>query len=107
VGDEYYHFFHAVGPGPVYRAGVYTFAARPPFAVRRAAAGPLLEPDDHDRTDGSGKSVVYPCGAVRAGGEWLVSYGYHDRECRIAAFDAAALERELRPVGRPDGGGAG
>lgn len=101
VGGEYYHFFHAVrsdGPHPVYWAGVYTFAARPPFNVVRAAAAPLLEPDAHDRPDGAAKSVVFPCGAVRRGGEWLVSYGYHDYECRVAAFDAAALERELRRV---------
>jgi hypothetical protein len=47
--------------------------------------------------------VVYPCGVVRRGGEWLVSYGYHDHECRIAAFDAAALDRELCPVGGAGG----
>ncbi len=100
VGDEYYHFFHGAlhrGGRGDYAAGVYTFAAGPPFAVRRAAPAPVLLPDEHDRRDDLNLSVVFPCGALRRDGHWVISYGYHDRECRIAVVEAAEVERALRP----------
>jgi predicted GH43/DUF377 family glycosyl hydrolase len=100
VGDEYYHFFHAVqmvGGEPVYRLGLYTFSATPPFPIRRVVPGFLLSPDEHDRPLGFHKRVVFPCGALlRDEGRWLVSYGYHDQECRLAIFSAAQIEQRLQ-----------
>jgi predicted GH43/DUF377 family glycosyl hydrolase len=101
VGDEYYHFFHSVDvrrAPKVYSMGLYTFEARPPFAVRRVAAGPILSPDDYDWPPHLIASVVFPCGAVLRDGRWLISYGYHDYECRVAVFAADDLERRLREV---------
>ena len=77
--------------------GLYTFATRPPFAIRRFTPLPILSPDD-DRPAHMVKSVVFPCGAILRAGRWIVSYGYHDRECRIASFDAGLVERRLRPL---------
>ena len=99
-GDEYYCFFHATKEAKgqfVYAMGVYTFAAASPFAIRRYAR-PFFAAADHDRTPGYNKSVVFPCGALRREDAWIISYGYHDRECRIAIFDAADIERILKPV---------
>jgi predicted GH43/DUF377 family glycosyl hydrolase len=100
-GDDYYHFFHSVqtvGGQFEYTAGLYTFAARPPFEVRRVVPDPVLYPDEADRPAGFDKSVVFPCGALWRDGRWVISYGYHDRECRIAVLDAGGLEQRLRAV---------
>jgi predicted GH43/DUF377 family glycosyl hydrolase len=101
VGEEYYHFFHTleeVGGEYIYRLGLDTFAAQPPFAVRRIVERPLLSPDEHDRPPDSNKRVVFPCGALLRGERWLVSHGCHDRECRIAVYAADEIERQLRAV---------
>ncbi len=100
VGDERYHFFHCVKERDgqkEYSTGVYTFAARPPFEMCRAAETPILLPDEHDRPPGL-VSVVFPCGALLRDGQWIISYGYQDRECRIAVFAAEEIEKRLRPV---------
>jgi predicted GH43/DUF377 family glycosyl hydrolase len=100
-GDEYYHFFHAVTESHghyEYTAGLYTFAARPPFEIRRIAAAPVLAAEAHDWPSAMNKSVIFPCGALLREGRWLLSHGYHDRECRIAAFDAGLIEEQLQPI---------
>ncbi len=101
VDDEYYHFFHSVDVSrapKVYSMGLYTFEARPPFAVRRIAPAPILSPDDYDWPRHMIASVVFPCGAVLREGRWLISYGYHDYESRIAVFAADEIERLLGEV---------
>jgi predicted GH43/DUF377 family glycosyl hydrolase len=101
VGREFYHFFHAMRQSngqKDYAVGIYTFAARPPFEVCRVASTPVLLPDEHDRPAGLGASVVFPCGALWREGRWVISYGYHDRECRIAVLAADEVERLLRPA---------
>ncbi len=101
VGEEFYHFFHTrqeSGGRMEYAAAVYTFAARPPFEVRRAAAAPILVPDEYDRPAHRTSSVVFPCGAILRSGKWIISYGYHDQECRLAVFDAGEIEDRLRPL---------
>lgn len=98
VGDEYYGWFHGVkdvGGVRTYTAGVYTFEAKPPFRPVRLTPEPLLAPDPADRPPDQWASCVFPCGAVLEGGRWLVSYGYMDREIRVAEFDAGAVERAL------------
>jgi predicted GH43/DUF377 family glycosyl hydrolase len=100
-GNEYYHFFHTVQETSGhyhYALSVYTFAAKPPFAIRRFAQAPLLTPADYDRPIGYYKSVIFPCGALRRGDAWAISYGYHDQECRVAVIDADQIERRLGKV---------
>jgi hypothetical protein len=91
VGEEYYHFFHYTWLEPCgsYALGVYTFAAEPPFAIKRVCRGPILYPDP------GAKPVVFPCGALRWAGNWLISHGHADSECRIAAFDFQSIEEVL------------
>jgi len=106
VGDEFYCFAHAaskLGDVHYYSAVLYTFAARPPFAVRRVAAVPILTSDVGDT--GDGKKVVYPCGAVLSepGGTWTVAYGLHDRYAELARFDFDDLESLLEPVDQVGG----
>jgi predicted GH43/DUF377 family glycosyl hydrolase len=104
VGDEFYSFFHGVRPWrrheKLYALGCYTFAAQPPFAIRRMTPRPLLLPREEDRPPGWQVSVVFPCGAVLRDGRWHVSYGYHDRWPCVAAFDADLLDQVLQPVGQ-------
>ena len=69
-----------------------------PCAPQRFAALPILLPNANDRPAGFNKSVAFPCGAFQSDGRWIISYGYHDQECRVALFAAAEVERRLRPV---------
>lgn len=101
VGNEFYHFFHTrcdVGGRSEYAIGVYTFAVGPPFTVQRVTRGPILLPDDHDRPAGQVLSVVFPCGVMLRRDQWVLSYGYHDRECRIAVFATDQIEQQLQTV---------
>lgn len=100
VGDEYYSFFHGAldqkgNPKRVYTIGLYTFSAKPPFKPLRYTPEPILWPNNDDRPEGLGISVAFPCGAILRGDRWLVSYGYHDRWCEIASFDARDIERAM------------
>jgi predicted GH43/DUF377 family glycosyl hydrolase len=97
VGDEWYHWFHTVAKEKefyTYGLGLYTFGDD--FAIRRHVPRVIMTASE--RVPGWNKSVVFPCGAALRGGKWLVSYGYHDRESRIAIFDAAQVERQLRAL---------
>lgn len=96
IGDEYYHFFHTQERKELvhYGLGVYTFDAVPPFAIRRRCDQILFTTGD--RIHGYGNLCMFPCGAIRRGDEWAISYGWQDRECRIAFFDAAEIERRMR-----------
>jgi len=96
VGDEYYHWFHtvaSVGGITVYGLGLYVFEARPPFAIKRFVPSVILQADT--KIPDWNKSVVFPCGALLRGSEWLISYGQNDRECRLAWFSVADVERML------------
>ena len=44
------------------------------------------------------KLIVFPCGAMLRDGQWIISYGYHDYECRLALFAADDIERRLIPL---------
>lgn len=97
VADEYYHWFHTVRVGKnvyEYGIGLYTFEARPPFSPARFVPTVMLV--SAGTVPGQVKSVTFPCGAMLRGGKWLVSYGRHDCECRVAIWDARDIERKLR-----------
>lgn len=99
VGAEYYHWFHTVerqSTCTVYGLALYTFDAKPPFAPRRFIPRILLTTDE--TCFGGKKRVVFVCGALLRQGEWLISYGHSDRECRIAAFSQDGVEAELRAI---------
>ncbi len=100
VGDEFWCFFHGAidrqgVPVRVYSLGLYCFEAKPPFRPTRYTPEPLLWPDEATRPSSVRVSVVFPCGAVRRGDNWLVSYGSHDTWVDVAEFSHAGLERQL------------
>jgi predicted GH43/DUF377 family glycosyl hydrolase len=101
VGDEFYHFFHARMPqhGGTYSLGLYTFEAKPPFRPLRMIARPLvLVQPEIDRPAPGVAAVVFPGGSVLDGSTWRIAAGWLDAACRLYEFNAAELERELRPV---------
>ncbi len=98
VGNEFYHFFHTVKrsrKGSTWGVGLYTFDINPPFAVRRWCDKVLLETTD---TTHDGHKIVFPCGALLRRGQWVVSFGYQDNECRLAHFDQDEVEGLLQPL---------
>jgi predicted GH43/DUF377 family glycosyl hydrolase len=103
VDDEYYCWFHGSIEDSergrrVYNIGLYTFEAKPPFRPRRITPVPLLMARAGDRPPSrphNWADVVFPCGALLRGKEWLVSYGLHDQWCRIIGWDAEAVETSL------------
>lgn len=99
VGDEYWGFFHDRIKGPdgkyVYRTGVYTFDASPPFAPRRHVPAPIMTADLHDKPADQYAHVVFTCGAVLAGGEWVLSSGRHDRWMTLDKFSHSELEKKM------------
>lgn len=102
IGDEYYSWFHGVKGGTGtrnYTIGLYTFEARPPFRPRRIIAEPLVIGGYSHWADGEGvaKYIVFPCGAAMKKDRWHISAGEHDNKCSVFVFDAAAVEKELKP----------
>jgi predicted GH43/DUF377 family glycosyl hydrolase len=102
VGDEFWHFFHdrIVGPGRKlqYRTGLYTFEAKPPFRPRRIIREPLLEADPKTNLDNYAH-VIFTGGAVRAGDDWVLASGEHDRHILLHKFRHADLEARLGRIG--------
>jgi hypothetical protein len=106
IGDEFFSFFHdRIEPHGrrLYRAGVYTFEARPPFRILRFCEEPLLVANalvDNGQHDNY-CDVVFPGGAVLADRKWFVASGEHDRRCRIDAFSAAEIDRCMKVFAKP------
>lgn len=103
VGDEYYHFFHTMTwdaelKHKKYALGVYTFDATFPFAPKR---GPVILKTPPADRPGWYASVVFPCGALLRGDEWLVSYGVHDHRYEIGRWSRAEVDAAL--AGATDG----
>lgn len=103
VEDEYWHFFHdriEQDGHRIYRTGVYTFDARPPFAPRRCVPWPILVADPTTKPPEQYASVQFCCGAVLDGDSWVLSHGTHDRYTELHKFNKSALEREMVEVPR-------
>jgi predicted GH43/DUF377 family glycosyl hydrolase len=104
VGGEFWCVFHSKFPQPArggrlrYEVGVYTFAAVPPFRVRRIAPEPLLLADPATCPPDQYCDCIFPCGAVRRGGDWVVSMGVHDRWTELWAAAHEEIERRLVAV---------
>lgn len=92
----FYCFFHGAyldeynaSPEGValYSMGVATFEARSPYRLTNWTSEPIYWPNVEDLYEGHRVATIYPCGAYYDGGEWIVSYGYNDKQSRIVAFD--------------------
>lgn len=99
VGEEYWCWFHGTDrtrKPALYTMGVATFAAKPPFQWLRCTPMPVMVPDVRDCPKGWWANVVFPGGTILKDGKWLVSYGYHDHECRMVEFSHQSIEDKLR-----------
>lgn len=95
---EWYHWIHTVqnpNGGHTYGLGLYTFAATPPFAVRRRVPFVMMTADGHLPKQPK-KSVLFPCGAIVEDGRWRISMGLHDIASQVVEFGEADVERILR-----------
>ncbi len=102
VGNEFWSFFHSriVHQGlRVYCTGLYTFDAKPPFAVRRIIPEPIQWADVSTKPADQYAAVTFVGGAVRDGDRWILASGVHDRWIEFHAFDHAELESRLVNVG--------
>lgn len=104
VGDEYWHFMHdriEVAGLRIYRTGLYTFDAAPPFAVRRYIPEPILVADPLTKPADQYAAVLFTCGAVRSedGATWQLSSGIHDRWIEVHEFRHDELEGRLVKIG--------
>lgn len=98
VGDEYYSFFHSrveQGRLRVYLTGLYTFEAKPPFAIKRIIPQPIDVATPANKPADQYASVVWAGGAVRSGDDWAIATGIHDRWSEVRFWNADQLENEL------------
>lgn len=104
LGDEYLAFFHTSimwqKPKRRYYMGAYTFAAEPPFALKRITAEPLLVGSEHDFRALGGPLVIFPAGCTLRDGQWLVVFGVNDEACGWLRIPDNDLQELLTPVRR-------
>lgn len=85
VGGEYFTFFHSSLPWTEryrrYYMGAYAFEAQPPFTITRITERPLLIGSQNDYWVDKKPLVVFPCGSVMRGQNWLVTMGVNDLKC--------------------------
>jgi predicted GH43/DUF377 family glycosyl hydrolase len=104
VEGGFVSFCHSVHDGPDgyrYRASAYRFAAQPGFAPTHTPKGvielhnPFGSARLHGRLNPAVADVVYPCGLVRDGDDWLVSHGINDEHCAISRVTAVAFAEHV------------
>lgn len=73
-----------------YYAGAYTFEAKPPFRITSISTRPIAggsEADGHGYdpryAEGWKPFVVFPCGCVQDGEDYLISMGVNDWQCAV------------------------
>lgn len=74
-----------------YYAAAYTFEKTPPFRILQISEQPILAGSEEDGhrvdpryTEGWKPYVVFPCGLVPDGKDWLMSFGINDWQCAVA-----------------------
>lgn len=93
VGDEYICFFHGkIMHNTTYNIGVYSFEAKPPFRITRFSKQPIYEAVLKTKPADQYCPVIFPCGAVQQGEDWLISCGVHDRWTEIHRFSKRLIE---------------
>jgi hypothetical protein len=104
---HYWSFCHSVaGTEGNYRyvAGVYCFSGSPPFAPtgvpeRELPLGGAANVRRFPKLNPAVGEVIYPCGAAREDGRWLISYGVNDELCAIASLSDDEVTGAVRPIG--------
>lgn len=103
VGDRFWCFFHSktTHGGFMYYTGLLTFAAEPPFRVLEITPQPILVCHKPTQPSDQYAPVIFTCGAVKHGNEWVLSSGIHDRWMQLDKFNAAELQRSLLEISQP------
>ncbi len=97
IDGEWYNWFHGRFPEPYYVTGLYTFDAKPPFAVKRFVPHPLALADRATKPDGQWCSTTFVAGAVRREADWVTSSGEHDRWSALRTYPREEIEAALKP----------
>lgn len=81
-----------------YYGAAYVFEAKPPFRITAISSRPIMagsEADGHGMdprySAGWKPFVVFPCGCVPEGDDWLVSLGVNDWQCAVGRVTPAHL----------------
>lgn len=97
----FYHFFHSWCPDDKfnrhYHCGVYTFEAKPPFKPISVSSVPLFSAPYQGVPLCRTNAVVFPGGAVKVDGGWVISYGLHDWDCALARISDDQINAVLTP----------
>jgi len=89
INGKYVAFFHSSLPWKMvpgcgrsprmrYYMGAYAFSPKRPYRVTRWTRHPLLSGSSKGPTVPCSPAVVFPCGAIAFGEDWLVSFGIND-----------------------------
>lgn len=85
VNGECWTFFHSSTPWTVdrrhYHMGAYAFEAKPPFAITKISKLPILSGSRRNYWQPGKPMVVFACGSVFNGKNWIVTGGSNDLEC--------------------------
>ncbi len=92
--------FHARDKQGVYRLGAFVVDLVDPRHIVAMLPEPLLEPHETYERDGLVSNVVFTCGMVERGGDYLVYYGGADRVVGGARISRDALLSALQRVAR-------
>lgn len=106
-GDTWLVFCHSVHDsesGYRYAAAAYRFRAEAPFTPTHAPVTPLALHNPyagrriHPPLNPAVGEVIYPCGAARVGGHWVISHGINDEHCAITVVADSTVAATLRPL---------
>jgi len=90
--------------GRTYRAAFMRFEAKAPFRVTEMSTVPFDLPNElgtefaFERLNEVVGDVIYPCGLVADGDDWVVSYGINDERCAVTRVKRADVEASMGPV---------
>lgn len=95
-----YHFFnshtsHKDRQLDRYFVGCAELSGLAPFDMLRISSTPILTGVEGACLDGNPRyknNVVFVCGAIYENGQFLISHGFNDAQCRIARFSEAQLK---------------
>ncbi len=90
--------------GRTYRAAFMRIDAQAPFRVTEMSTVPFDLPNElgvdvaFERLNELVGDVIYPCGLVPDGDDWVVSYGINDERCAVARVKRADVAASMGPV---------
>jgi hypothetical protein len=80
--------------------GCYAFEAKLPFHITRITEEPLLIGSQNDYWVDKKPLVVFPCGSLLRGQEWLVTLGVNDLKCGWIKIPHKDLTKRMAWLGQ-------